>query len=256
MICIVPVSPMRSEPAHQHEIVSQLLFGEGVERIEESKNGWVKVKCFFDDYEGWVTKTHLLETQDQEKFTETMAGDWINIIQQNELPMYIPFGATIPSTPIISTGNYQWDFTAVKRLTIQPFTKESLLAISNIFLNTSYMWGGRSVFGIDCSGFVQQVFKHFGINIPRDAHLQAEKGDTLGFLQEARTGDLAFFDDVNGQIIHVGILLNDHQIIHASGKVRIDLIDNQGIINSDTKLYTHQLRTIKRIAAVKNDYFV
>ena len=246
MICIVPVSPMRAEPAHKHEIVSQLLFGEAVEILEEGSRGWLRVKCFYDNYEGWVTKTHLIETEHQPVFNAAIAGGWVNTVLQNGKPMHIPFGAMLPAANQLSTGIFNWDFTGVKRLTPQSFSAELFLSIAHIFLNTAYMWGGRSVFSIDCSGFAQQVFKHFGISIPRDAYLQAALGEPLGFLQEAKLGDLAFFDDPDGRITHVGILLNDHEIIHASGKVRIDTIDSQGIISSDTGLRTHQLRIIKR----------
>ncbi len=246
MICNVPVSPMRAEPAHQHEIISQLLFGEAVEFLEAGTRGWVRIKCLYDNYEGWVTKTHLTETEYQPHFTETMAGNWVNTILQNGIPMHIPFGAPLPAANYLNTSKNEWNFNGVERVKPQQFTEESFLSIAHTFLNTAYMWGGRSVFGIDCSGFAQQVFKHFSISIPRDAYLQAAHGEALGFLQEAKLGDLAFFDEPDGRITHVGILLNDHEIIHASGKVRIDVIDSQGIINSDSGLRTHQLRIIKR----------
>ena len=113
-------------------------------------------------------------------------------------------------------------------------------------LHTAYVWGGRSAFGIDCSGFTQLVFKSFGIVLFRDAYQQATQGEVVGFLQEAKTGDLAFFDNAEGRITHVGMLINEHEIIHASGKVRIDRIDSQGIVNVDTNERTHQLRIIKR----------
>lgn len=251
MVCIVPVSPMRSEPAHQYEIVSQLLFGETVEVIDQNNDGWMKIKCLYDGYQGWITRTHLMETQLQEKFTEALVGDWINIIWQNNKPMRIPFGATIPFTDTLSMGSITWNFTGVKRLQPQTFTEVGLLTVTDFFLNTAYMWGGRSVFGIDCSGFAQQVFRHFNICIPRDAYLQAEKGETVDNLQQARCGDLAFFNDSDGRITHVGILLSEYQIIHASGKVRTDAVDRHGIINSDTGLYTHRLCLLKRIVHVE-----
>ncbi|MES2773167.1 MAG: C40 family peptidase [Bacteroidota bacterium] len=246
MICTVPVSPMRAEPAHQHEIVSQLLFGEAVELLETGSKGWLRVKCCYDNYEGWVTQTHLTETPGETLFGAAIAGNWVNTVLQNGKPMHIPFGAMLPAEDHITTASFEWDFTGVKRVTPQPFSAPQFLTIANTFLNTAYMWGGRSVFGIDCSGFAQQVFKHFSIAIPRDACLQVALGEGLGFLQEAKLGDLAFFDEPDGRITHVGILLNDHEIIHASGKVRIDTIDSQGIISSDTGLRTHQLRVIKR----------
>jgi cell wall-associated NlpC family hydrolase len=132
---------------------------------------------------------------------------------------------------------------------IDPNTVEFDLGISKaamFYLDAPYLWGGRSVFGIDCSGFTQMVFKQFGIRLKRDAWQQAEQGELLGFLQESRAGDLAFFDNEDGRITHVGIMLNNQQIIHASGKVRIDSIDAQGIYNTELNRYTHKLRILKR----------
>lgn len=127
------------------------------------------------------------------------------------------------------------------------FEEESIRQVAFTFLNTAYLWGGRSVFGIDCSGFVQVLMRFFGKKLPRDTANQAMVGEYLGFLQEAKCGDLAFFDDEDGRIIHAGLLLNDHEIIHAAGKVRIDDIDGAGILHRETGLRTHQLRVLKRV---------
>ena len=115
------------------------------------------------------------------------------------------------------------------------------------FLNSPYLWGGRTPFGIDCSGFVQIAARLSGISLPRDTQEQAEEGEIINLISEAKPGDLAFFDNIDGRIIHVGIILENGQIIHASGKVRIDTIDHQGIFNEESKKYSHQLRVIKRI---------
>ena len=125
-------------------------------------------------------------------------------------------------------------------------TNKIIKQVAFKFLNTSYLWGGKSVFGIDCSGFTQMTYKFLNVPLPRDAWQQAEKGTVINFLQEAHCGDLAFFDSEAGNIIHVGILLNEHEIIHSSGKVRIDKIDTQGILNLESKQRTHKLRIIKR----------
>ncbi|MGF7230079.1 C40 family peptidase, partial [Arachidicoccus sp.] len=127
------------------------------------------------------------------------------------------------------------------------FTEENIRKTAMTYLNTSYLWGGRSAFGLDCSGFTQQVFQYFNIQLPRDAYQQAGVGGSVGFLQECRCGDLAFFDNEEGRITHVGIMLDKENIIHASGKVRIDKIDAQGIVRLDTSLHTHKLRIIKRV---------
>jgi cell wall-associated NlpC family hydrolase len=119
--------------------------------------------------------------------------------------------------------------------------------ITLLYENVPYLWGGKSSFGIDCSGFVQQVFKLFGKHLLRDTYQQATQGESIGFLQEVQCGDLAFFDNAEGRIVHVGILLNSETIIHASGNVRVDTMDSYGIINRNTGMRTHQLRVIKRV---------
>jgi gamma-D-glutamyl-L-lysine dipeptidyl-peptidase len=129
---------------------------------------------------------------------------------------------------------------------VESFTAENIRAAAMQYLDVPYIWGGKSKNGIDCSGFCQQVFKQFGIQLPRDAYQQAAYGEVVGFLLEVQTGDLAFFDNEEGKITHVGLMLGPDEIIHASGKVRIDKIDQQGIINAETGVRTHQLRLIKR----------
>jgi cell wall-associated NlpC family hydrolase len=116
-----------------------------------------------------------------------------------------------------------------------------------LFLNAPYLWGGRSPFGIDCSGFTQLVYKLNGYKLPRDARQQVELGSPLSFVEEAEAGDLAFFDNEEGNIVHVGIILENQQIIHASGSVRIDKFDHYGIFHSDNKKYSHMLRVIKKL---------
>ena len=123
---------------------------------------------------------------------------------------------------------------------------DALIVTALFFQNAPYLWGGRTLFGIDCSGFSQIVFKLNGIKLNRDAWQQAEQGAVVDFLPEAKSGDLAFFDNAEGRIIHVGIMLGTNKIIHASGKVRVDTIDNQGIYNAEMGRYTHKLRIIKR----------
>jgi gamma-D-glutamyl-L-lysine dipeptidyl-peptidase len=249
-VCKVPVAPLRAEPAHKSEMVSQVLLAEAALILEEAKD-FIKLQIIHDGYEGWCQRSQLavVDTFTKEAATKTYTDSWVNTVTINNVPAHVPMGI-----PVLSEVNAK-ELSAVLKIDyrnaatfttgIEPnaeYIKERAMP----FLSSPYLWGGRSVFGIDCSGFTQMVFRFFNIPLLRDAYLQATQGDVVGFLQEARCGDLAFFDNAEGRITHVGILLNDHEIIHSSGNVRIDKIDNAGIINAETGVRTHQLRIIKR----------
>ena len=231
--CVVPVAPLRETASHRSEMVSQLLFGEPC-RIIEEKDGWQRITSDFDGYEGWCQKGQLSHADEVvEKIF--YLNKWSSSVDYNGASMQIPFGSYCAAT-----DPFAWDPAA------HPINETELLAIAFTFLNTSYLWGGKSVFGVDCSGFVQTVFRFFDIRLLRDASLQATQGEAVGFLQEVRCGDLAFFDNAEGKITHVGLLLNDKEILHSSVKVRVDDIDNYGIVNRETGERTHKLRLIKR----------
>ncbi|WP_119079730.1 C40 family peptidase [Chitinophaga alhagiae] len=250
-ITIVPVMPMRAEPSHKSEIISQALFGECVETETVNAEGWVKVRLQADGYEGWVTYSHLaiITLEEFDAPPTHIAAEWASVVHINGRPMHIPYSC------LLKLGNPQWGNYLVEPVAgITPWQapvapEAAWSGIAHNFLNTAYLWGGKSVFGVDCSGFTQSVYKMLGIPLLRDAYQQATQGADVGLLQEARPGDLAFFDNEAGRITHVGLLLSDHEIIHAAGRVRIDPIDHQGIVNADTGLRTHQLRLIKRLFA-------
>lgn len=248
-ITVVPVMPLRAEPAHKSEMISQALFGECVETEEVNADGWVKVKLQFDGYEGWATASHLeIITLEQFEAPVThMATQWASRLTVNGQPMYIPYGCLLkmgvgPWGNVKVTGE-----TGIEAFAAPHSPRTAWRAIAHTFLNTPYLWGGKSVFGIDCSGFTQSVYKILGIPLLRDAYQQATQGETVSLLQEAAPGDLAFFDNEAGRIMHVGLMLSDHEIIHAAGKVRIDPIDHLGIVNADTGQRTHKLRIVKRM---------
>lgn len=256
VVAIVAVAPLRAEAAHRSEMVSQLLFGETAEIIERGPllqtGTFTKIRCSNDGYEGWCQSAQLAIIPDEMMMRRSNAlmPDYSNPLLLNGAKMQVPFGASL--------AHFQTQQLSLPGLTFKyegntfipgaiPFTPESVKHVAALFMNTPYLWGGRSVFGIDCSGFVQQVYAYFNIQLPRDAYQQAEMGTDIGFLAETICGDLAYFDNKEGKITHVGILLDAQTIIHASGRVRIDYIDQAGILNKETGERTHQLRIVKRL---------
>ncbi len=254
-VCNLSLAPLRTEPSDRSEMCSQLLFGDHFTILETTEK-WSRIITGYDDYEGWI---------DNKQYVQISHSVFNSINNQNAIlgldpchkvlrtdtntVLYLVAGSGIPYT--VDNYFYLGDH-RYKLLTeaVVPNIHDFRSSIQNVllfYLGAPYLWGGRSLFGIDCSGFTQLVFKQFGLKIKRDAWQQAEQGELLGFLQESKAGDLAFFDNEEGRITHVGVMLDNQRIIHASGKVRIDAIDNQGIYNAELKRYTHKLRIIKRL---------
>ncbi len=254
-ICLLSVVPCRKEPSNTSEMITQLLFGEHYSILETTES-WIKIKVAFDNYECWINvKQHqkISETTFNQLQTHILlySNELIQIITNKETAINFPvsIGAALPflKNNAIKVDENEFVFEGTSTLSNSKKATKDIIQSSFLFLNAPYLWGGKSPLGIDCSGFTQLVFKMNGYKLPRDAYQQVELGEPLNFVEEAEAGDLAFFDNEEGKIIHVGILLDNQQIIHASGCVRIDKFDHYGIFNSDTKKYSHTLRVIKRI---------
>ena len=249
-ICNLAIIPLRAEPSDRSEIVSQVLFGEHFEIIETRKQ-WSKIKLHFDNYEGWVDSKQYQIITDSDfknlsKESIVLNSDLIEYITgKNNLLIPIPLGASLSFLNHPEINLEEFDFEGSKIEGIKP--KANLIETAFMYLNAPYLWGGKTPFGIDCSGFTQMVYKLNGYSLARDASQQANQGEALSFIEESEPGDLAFFDNEEGNIIHVGIIMQDNYIIHASGKVRIDRLDHLGIYNAETNRHTHKLRVIKKI---------
>lgn len=252
-ICLLSVVPMRKEPSHRSEMVSQLLFGEYA-TVREEKDDFFLVRCEYDGYEGWVQSSQLTFLAKDAKNEATFyTNSYTTTITIDNMLAQIPLGSPVfnPDQLVFSIAGKQC------RYLMQPqqmwnvaemiLNETTLQAVYHTFLNTPYLWGGRSIFGIDCSGFAQQVFKFFGIPLLRDAYLQAGQGKAVNSVNETRLGDLAFFQNEKGRITHVGIVLSGGRIVHAAGKVRIDILDENGIYNNDSGKYSHALHSIRRM---------
>ena len=249
-ICNLAIIPLRVEPSDKSEIVSQVLFGEHFEIIEQLKQ-WSKIKLQFDDYEGWVDSKQYQKISESEfkQLSEdviVLNADLIEYITgPSNLLIPIPLGSSLSflNHSDINKENFEFEGTKISGIK----TKNHIINTAFMFLNAPYLWGGKTPFGIDCSGFTQMVYKLNGYKLLRDASQQAGQGEALSFIEESEPGDLAFFDNEEGKIIHVGIIMENNYIIHASGKVRIDRLDHLGIYNADVNKHTHKLRVIKKI---------
>jgi hypothetical protein len=249
-ICNLAIIPLRAESSDRSEIVSQVLFGEHFEVLETLKQ-WAKIRLQYDGYEGWVdSKQFQPITKDQYDQLSQEAiilnSDLVEYITSpNNLLMPIPLGASLSFLNHADINVSGFDFEGMRISGVKP--KSNLINTSFMYLNAPYLWGGKTPFGIDCSGFTQMVYKLNGYHLLRDASQQATEGEALSFIEESEPGDLAFFDNEEGKIIHVGIIMDDNYIIHSSGKVRIDRLDHLGIYNAETNRHTHKLRVIKKM---------
>jgi gamma-D-glutamyl-L-lysine dipeptidyl-peptidase len=254
-ICNLSVIPVRAEASDRSEMVTQLLLGDIFEVIGEQDN-WIFIRTQFDNYEGWIDKkqSFSLSFENYQRIglqNHPLTADLISVCYDKDLKNVFPIiiGSQLPffnnKKFELSQEELIYEGTVLhpEKKNFQKFVRENAL----LYLNAPYLWGGKSPLGIDCSGFTQMVYKLCGVALPRDASQQAILGETLSFVEESIEGDLAFFDNAEGKITHVGIILEDNKIIHASGKVRIDVLDHYGIFNLDIQKYTHSLRIIKRI---------
>ncbi len=254
-ICLISMVPVRKEPSHKSEMVTQLLFGEAY-KVTSKKTEWYKIHTLSDQYDGWISRIQFneilpgkLQAFSQNAVVVYGKNSTLKILSNNNYIQLFP-GSIIPqhegNTFKINEVAYSFDG-EYHMLQKTDDSKKIILNNSKDFFQSPYLWGGKTPCGTDCSGMIQTLYKTGGISMPRDASVQATIGETINFLTDASPGDLLFFDDEEGIINHTGLLLNEGKIIHASGMVKIDEVDHQGIFDKSTGKYTHRLRTIKKI---------
>ncbi|WP_396637363.1 NlpC/P60 family protein [Maribacter sp. R77961] len=244
-ICPLSTVPVKITPEESTEMISQLLFGEHF-KILESRKYWSRIRVAFDKTEGWILNRQMAFITDEEyiqidKSVHRYTSDLISYVENgNQLLIPIVLGSSINNSKTLAI-KFEGNAVQSKQL------KADLIKTALLYLNSPELHGGKTPFGIDASGFTQMVYRINGYCLLRTAEAQATQGDALSFVEESEAGDLAFFDNSNGVIDHVGIIMDNNYVIHVNGMVRIDRLDHTGIFNNDLRNYTHKLRVIKKI---------
>ena len=247
---------MRKEPESTSEMVNQVLFGEIFTILEENKaSNFSLIRLQHDKYEGWIDSRciNILSEKDREMVMHTsflVSHEVITLLDgsSDENAIIIGCGSILRRSSHNTTRAYGKEFKLPEIPVNDPgMIRENLVKYGLNVVSVPYLWGGRSSFGFDCSGLCQNLYRQVDIEIPRDASVQAEVGHSISFISDAKPGDLAFFDNEEGKIIHVGMILGEGKILHASGRVKIDEIDHQGIFSKEQNRYTHSLRLIKKV---------
>jgi gamma-D-glutamyl-L-lysine dipeptidyl-peptidase len=247
-INILGLVPLRIAPKDQSEMISQILFGQHF-KVLEFKKKWVRITIYSDNYEGWICSKQYMEIKKKDydqlslsipEFSNDKISYLVDLKNSSEIA--IPMGSTLPFffNGLINIKGKKYKYLGE----VSSKNIKDVIQYSMIFLNSPYLWGGKSFLGIDCSGFTQLVFSLCGIKIPRDAYQQIKLGKKLNF-SKTKPGDLIFFINEKDIIHHVGIALKDDKIIHASGKVRIDTLNKDGILNNG--IISHRYHSTVRI---------
>lgn len=253
-ICPLSTVAIRNSASHKSEMISQLLFGEMVEVLEQKGRQWTRVRCQEDNFVGWVATQQLEEITptEFESYQKQYAFvlDLLHPAQKDDAFIPLTLGARLPNFDgmrfHLGSHSYSFSGQAVfpEDITAQP---QLILKIARRYLNAPMLWGGRSPFGLDSAGMVQVVYRLAGKQLPREAFQQVLLGESVDFVEQAQAGDLAFFENQAGRITHSGILFPENQILHVYGKARLDRVDHYGIYNVELKRYTHRLRIVRRV---------
>lgn len=256
-VCLLATIAMRAEPSHRSELVNQLIFGDLYE-VLETKGEWLFICLQHDGYKGWINanQANFIDSEEFETLKHApyvLSADLVHLLKNRTTGASLMIGAGCKlyffDNQSASIAGMVFEY--LGQVIIPKQSVRALMDNASLFLDVPYFWGGRTPMGIDCSGLMQLVFLMSGFELPRDASQQALIGEDLHLVSQAKPGDLVFFGSPDKAISHVGMVVDEGQLIHAFGKVRIDPVDHLGIFNKELNRYTHYTRLVKRVAPRK-----
>ncbi|HCW08053.1 MAG TPA: hypothetical protein DGG95_11890 [Cytophagales bacterium] len=253
-VCRLSVVPVKNESDSLQ--VGQLLFGDAYHVLDRSKDAKrIFVRTDFDEMEGWINPNHH-HAISQEYFEQIKQSDFkitldlVSTLLYKKSPLPILLGSIVPiSSAELFLMDEQFAFNGEAKPISLRRDAEFVCTMACKYLNAPEVEGGKSPFGICSNGLVNMVFKIAGYHLPWDIQKQSQSGKKVKDVASAKAGDVAFFKNQKGAVDHAGIIIDENKIIHTNGQVHIDYLNDEGILNADTKIYSHTLAGIRRIIA-------
>ncbi|MGM1429485.1 C40 family peptidase [Sphingobacterium lactis] len=249
-VCTLSSISVYQEPTIAAVRVYELLFGEGLLVLERAKE-WVYIRVLETDIQGWVMEGQFEEVDAVPTYDFIVDDVGGFALGDEQATIALFHGSPMPENGVLTTKVNTYNFLNDPLKVNFGFEverdRESLENFTATYLNKTVSHKGRTEHGLDSIGLCGLFYRHFGFELPKDLESMLTLGKAIDFISEIQDGDLAFFENEEGIVDHVGLVVSEDEVLHVREKVRIDHLDNEGLFNKDLNQVTHKLRIVKRI---------